>query len=192
MSLSPVSSALQVQTGPAGRAIAQPMEASLLEALQHHLTMERQASATYFGMAIWFAERELRGFSHFFKGESADEQQHAAQFADYLIARGQTVILDALVAPYQLWSSPEEILTASFQMESEVTASLQQMYGMAERCADVRTTTFLDPIIDDQGSSENRFAYLMGRVRFAQHQPAELLIIDGEMSENKTEPACLS
>lgn len=192
MSLSPVSSALQVQTGPAGRAIAQPMEASLLEALQHHLTMERQASATYFGMAIWFAERELRGFAHFFKGESADEQQHAARFADYLIARGQTVILDALVAPYQQWSSPEEILTASFQMEAEVTASLQQMYGMAERCADVRTTSFLDPIVDAQVSSENRFAYLMGRVRFAQHQPAALLLIDGELSENKTDPASLS
>lgn len=192
MSLSPVSSALQVQTGPAGRAIAQPMEASLLEALQHHLTMERQASATYFGMAIWFAERELRGFAHFFKGESADEQQHAARFADYLIARGQTVILDALVAPYQQWSSPEEILTASFQMEAEVTASLQQMYGMAERCVDVRTTTFLDPIVDAQVSSENRFAYLMGRVRFAQHQPAALLLIDGELSENKTDPASLS
>jgi len=192
MSLSPVSSALQVQTGPAGRAIAQPMEASLLEALQHHLTMERQASATYFGMAIWFAERELRGFAYFFKGESADEQQHAARFADYLIARGQTVILDALVAPYQQWSSPEEILTASFQMEAEVTASLQQMYGMAERCADVRTTTFLDPIVDAQVSSENRFAYLMGRVRFAQHQPAALLLIDGELSENKTDPASLS
>lgn len=192
MFLSPVSSALQVQTGPTGRAIAQPMEASLLEALQHHLTMERQASATYFGMAIWFAERELRGFAHFFKGESADEQQHAARFADYLIARGQTVILDALVAPYQQWSSPEEILTASFQMEAEVTASLQQMYGMAERCADVRTTTFLDPIVDAQVSSENRFAYLMGRVRFAQHQPAALLLIDGELSENKTDPASLS
>jgi len=192
MSLSPVSSALQVQTGPAGRAIAQPMEASLLEALQHHLTMERQASATYFGMAIWFAERELRGFAHFFKGESADEQQHAARFAGYLIARKQTVILDALEAPYQQWSSPEEILTASFQMEAEVTASLQQMYGMAERCADLRTTTFLDPIVDAQVSSENRFAYLMGRVRFAQHQPAALLLIDGELSENKTDPASLS
>jgi ferritin len=192
MSLSPVSSALQVQTGPAGRAIAQPMEVSLLEALQHHLTMERQASATYFAMAVWFAERELRGFAHFFKGESADEQQHAARFADYLIARGQTVILDALAAPYQQWSSPEEILTASFRMEADVTASLQQMYGMAERCSDVRTTTFLDPIVDGQVTSENRIAHLMGRVRFAQHQPAALLLIDGELSDDKCEPASLS
>ncbi len=192
MSLTPVSSAIQVQTGPAGRAVAQPMEAALLEGLLQHLTMERQASAAYFAMAIWFAERELRGFAHFFKGESVDEQEHAAQFADYLIARGQSVALEALVAPRQAWSSPEEIFSASFQMEADVTASLQQLYAMAERSGDVRTTTFLDPLVDGQVSSENRFAHLLGRVRFAQNQPAALLIIDGELSEGKHGPGSLS
>jgi ferritin len=192
MSITPVSSAIQLQTGPAGRAVAQPMEQALLEGLQQHLTMERQASAAYFAMAIWFAERELRGFAHFFKDESIDEQGHAARFADYLIARGQSVTLEPLVAPRQDWSSPEEILTASFQMEADVTASLQQLYAMAERSADVRTTTFLDPLVDGQVTSENRFAHLLGRVRFAQHQPAALLIIDGELSEGKHGPGSLS
>ncbi len=51
--------------------MAQPMDAGLLEALQQHLNMERSASTTYFAMAIWFAERELRGFSHFFKRRPA-------------------------------------------------------------------------------------------------------------------------
>ncbi|MEB3307113.1 MAG: ferritin [Cyanobacteriota bacterium] len=191
MSLSPVTPPLQVLTGPAGRAVAEPMEASLLEALQQHLTLERQGSAAYFAIAIWFAERELKGFSQFYKDESLDEQVHVARFADYLIARGQTVKLEALASPCQEWSSPEEILAASFQMEADVTASLQQIYGMAERCNDVRTTTFLDPIIDGQVSSENGFAHLMGRVRFAQQQPAALLIIDGELSSGKVNPPAL-
>ena len=180
-----------VATGPAGRAMAQPMEASLVEALQEHLTMERKASAAYFAMAIWFAERELRGFSHFFKHESRSEQEHAAKFADYLIARGQTVILQDIPAPRQNWSSPEEILAASFQVEADVTASLQQLYAMAERASDLRTTVFLDPIVDGQVDSENEFAHLLGRVRFAQNQPAALLIIDGELSDGKHEPAKL-
>ncbi|HJO78405.1 MAG TPA: ferritin-like domain-containing protein, partial [Prochlorococcaceae cyanobacterium Fu_MAG_134] len=79
-------------TGPAGRAMAQSMETALVEALNQHLTMERSASAAYFAIAIWFAERELRGFSHFFKQEAIQEQVHAAHFADYLIARGQSVV----------------------------------------------------------------------------------------------------
>lgn len=192
MSLSSVSSSIEVQTGPAGRAVAQPMDSSLLDALQHHLAMERQASAAYFAMAIWFAERELRGFSHFYRQEASDEQEHAARFADYLIARGQTVLLQDVAAPRQTWISPEEILAASFQMESDVTTSLQQIYTLAERCGDVRSTTFLDPLVDGQVDSENQFAHLLGRVRFAQNQPAALLIIDGELSEGKHEPAQLA
>lgn len=181
-----------VATGPAGRALAQPMEAALVEALQNHLTMERQASAAYFAMAIWFAERELRGFSHFFKLEAHSEQEHAATFADYLIARGQTVQLQDLSAPRQQWSTPEQILAASFQMEADVTASLQLIYAMAERASDLRTTVFLDPIVDAQVDAENEFAHLLGRVRFCQGQPAALLIVDGELSDDKHSPAKLA
>jgi ferritin len=180
-----------VTTGPAGRAVAQPMDLALLEALQHHLTMERQVSAAYFAMAIWFAERELRGFSHFFKQEAKSEQEHAATFADYLIARGQTVVLQDLSAPRQAWSSAEEIMAASFQMEADVTTSLQQLYAMAERSSDLRTTVFLDPIVHAQVDAENEFAHLLGRVRFAHSQAAAMLIIDGELSDEKHSPAKL-
>jgi ferritin len=181
-----------VATGPAGRALAQPMEAALVEALQNHLTMERQASTAYFAMAIWFAERELRGFSHFFKHEAQSEQEHAAKFADYLIARGQTVQLQDIAAPRQEWSTPEQIFAASFQLEADVTASLQQIYAMAERASDLRTTVFLDPIVDAQVDAENEFAHLLGRVRFCQGQPAALLIVDGELSDDQHSPAKLA
>ncbi|MEB3156473.1 MAG: hypothetical protein VKO26_03440 [Cyanobacteriota bacterium] len=53
-----------IPTAPAGRAMAQPMEESLLEGLQDHLTLERRACVAYWAMALWAAERELRGFAH--------------------------------------------------------------------------------------------------------------------------------
>lgn len=172
--------------------MAQPMDAALVDALHQHLTMERKASAAYFAMAIWFAERELRGFAHVFKHESGDEQAHAGAFADYLIARGQGVVLHELPAPRQSWESPQEILAAAFATEADLTSSLQQLYAMAERAADTRTTVFLDPLIDNQIDSENSFAHLLGRVSFAQNQPAALLIIDGELSAEKPKPATLA
>ncbi len=182
---------LSVAKGPSGRAMAEPMEDSLVSAFQQHLTMERKASAVYFAFAIWFAERELRGFSTFFKQEAYGEQEHAGKFADYLIARGQTVLLENLPAPRQNWSKPQEILEASFQMEADVTTSLNQLYAIAERSSDMRTTVFLDPIIESQIKSENEFAHLMGRVSFASNQPSAMLIIDGELSDGKHEPASL-
>ena len=58
---------LNLRSSPAGRAIAQPMDASLVDMLYEHVTIERNASAQYFAMSIWFAERDLKGFSEFFK-----------------------------------------------------------------------------------------------------------------------------
>ncbi len=181
-----------IPTGPAGRAMAQPMEESLLEGLQEHLTLERRASVAYWAMALWAAERELRGFAHYFKQESANEQAHAALVADYLLARGQTVTLGDVPRPRQQWSGLEQLFRTVFQMEVDVTTSLQQLYGMAERAGDLRSTVFLDPIVQAQIAAEHEAAHLLGRVRFAQQDPAALLVLDGELSREEHAPASMA
>ncbi len=162
--------------------MAEPMPGGLVDALHQHLTMERNASSQYFANSIWFAERELRGISKFFKKEAENEQAHANLFSDYLIARGQSVVLEELKAPIQVWNDIENIFTASFRMEADVTTSLHNLYATAERSSDFRTTVYLDPIIQSQTESEDEFAYLLGRVKFAKNQPSALLIIDGELN----------
>ena len=180
-----------IQRGPSGRAIAEAIDTDLLNAIQDHLNMERQAHASYFAAAIWFAERELRGFSKFFRDESASEHEHAAKFAEYIIARGQSVDLKLVEAPLQSWESPADVMASSFQMEVDVTASLQQLYSMAERVSDTRTTVFLDPMVDMQTQSEHEFAHLLGRVQFADNQAAALLLIDNELDQGNNKPASL-
>ncbi len=192
MTSSSLHSAIGVVTGPAGRAMAQPMDPALVDALHQHLNLERRASAAYFAMAIWFAERELRGFAHHCQQEASSEQAHAGRFADYLLARGQTVILEDVPAPRQSWASTEEIVASAFQMEADVSSSLHQLYGMAERSADVRTTSFLDPLVDGQVAAEHGLAHLLGRLRLAQGQPAALLILDAELANGQHSPASLA
>jgi len=180
-----------VAVGPMGRAMAEAMDPDLLDGLQQHLNMERQAHSAYFAASIWFAERELRGFSRFFQSESANEHSHAGRVGDYLIARGQTIILQALEAPNQTWEAPVDLMATSFLLECDLTTSLQQLYAMAERASDIRTTVFLDPIIEQQLQSEHEFAHLLGRVRFAGHEAAALLIIDNELSQDQHQPPSL-
>ena len=76
-------------------------------------------------------------------------------------------------------------MATSFLLECDLTTSLQQLYAMAERASDIRTTVFLDPIIEQQLQSEHEFAHLLGRVRFAGHEAAALLIIENELSQHQ-------
>merc|ERR1739848_367087 len=161
--------AVSVPTGPAGRAMAEPMSAELIGVLQAHLNMERQSSVAYFAAAVGFAEH--------LRDEAKQEQEHAAKFADYLISRGQTVELDTIEPPRQQWADVGEVIVTVFRMEADVTASVLQLYATAERDSDVRSTVFFDGVIDEQRLSEHEAAYLLGRLKFAANQPAALMII---------------
>ena len=170
-----------INVGPSGRAIAQDIDSLLLENLYEHLSMERNSNVQYMAMSLWFRERELNGFSSFFINESSDEMEHSYKFANYLIARGQRVKLQELPAPIQEWNSIEELISYAFKMESDLTTSIQQLYSIAERCSDIRTSVFLDPFVEKQISSEDEFANLLGKVKFASEQPSALLIIDQDL-----------
>tara|TARA_Y100001968_G_C19387060_1_gene733445 strand:- start:639 stop:1220 length:582 start_codon:yes stop_codon:yes gene_type:complete len=176
------SNSIGLSLGPSGRAVAQPIDVDLLEALNQHTSLERASSAQYLAMSLWFLERELRGFSSHFKKESLSEQEHGFNFAKYIIARGQTVELEEVTKPLQDWNTAQELLTLSFQMEADVTTSVQQLYSLAERSNDTRTTVFLDPVIEEQTKSEDEMAYILGKVKFANNDPSALLIIDDELN----------
>jgi ferritin len=167
------------------------MSAELLDLMEAHLNLERQSAADYFAAAIWFAERELVGFAEHLRDEAKQEQEHAAKFADYLITRGQRPVLDTIEPPRQEWPDVEQVIANVFRMEADVTASVLQLYSIADKDMDRRSSVFLDPIVDGQRLSEHEAAYLLGRVKFAAGNPAAVMIIDAELREGKAEPAKL-
>ena len=172
-----------INLGPSGRAVAQPIDEGLLDNFYEHLTMERSANVQYFSIYLWFQERDLDGFASYFLNESQGEMEHAYKFANYLIARGQNVKLKELPAPIQSWDSIEDIIAYSFNMEADLTSSLQQLYSISERLSDTRSNVFLDPIVDAQTKSEDDFAHLLGKVKFAQNQPSAILLIDSDLKK---------
>ena len=105
----------------------------------------------------------------------------------YLIARSQSNDLQLLAAPRQSWDNLAALMATAFQMEADTTSSIQSVYAMAERNSDTRTTVFLDPLIEAQIQSEDQFAYLLGRVRFANGDPTALLVIDNELRAGQTQ-----
>ncbi len=172
-----------VNYGPSGRAVAEAIDSALLDNFYEHLTMERYANVQYFSIYLWFLERDLDGFASYFLRESHAEMEHASKFARYFIARGQTVKLKKLPAPIQTWETIEDLISFSFNMEADLTASLQQLYSIAERVSDTRTNVFLDPIIEAQTESEDEFAHILGKVKFSSNQPSAILLIDSELKK---------
>lgn len=184
MTTTPTTEALAVASRPAQlrRPVPRALAADVLSHLQLHLQMELQASYDYFRLAVWFAERDLKGFAAFARQEALSEHQHACLVADHLIDRSQPVELATLQPNTSTWDSVEAVTQFIFDNEVAVTASAQQIYSMAERGGDYITSVFLDRIIQQQTDSEAQAAHLMSRVRLAGEDIAALLLIDQELS----------
>ena len=167
------------------------MSAELLEHMQAHLNMERQSAAAYFATAIWFAERELVEFA------TTARRRQSRTTACCAVRRLPDFPRPNRSARHdrtscQQWSNTEAVISDVFRMEADVTSSVLQLYKTAEQDNDMRTTVFLDPIVEGQRLSEHEAAYLLGRVKFAANQPAALLLIDAELREKAAAPATLA
>ena len=184
MTTTPNTEALALTSRPAQRRrpVPRALAADVLSHLQLHLQMELQASYDYFRLAVWFAERDLKGFAAFARQEALSEHQHACLVADHLIDRSQPVELATLEPNTDTWDSVEAATRFIFDNEVAVTASAQQIYSMAERAGDYITSVFLDGIIQQQTDSEAQAAYMMSRVRLAGEDAAALLLVDQELS----------
>ena len=47
----------------------------------------------------------------------------------------------------------------------------------------ISTSVFLDPIVESQIKSEDQFAHILGKVKFAGNQPSAILLLDNELKE---------
>jgi ferritin len=161
------------------------MNSDLLNGLNEHLKLEFRASHEYLAMAIWLAEHDLPGFSKWMRQQSADELMHAQRIIDHLVERDQKVILPAIDAPPTGWKAAEALCTHVLKNEQEVTASINNLYALAEKAKDRPATVMLQWFVTEQMEEEAAARALLGRIRLAGNSGVGLLMIDQELSSGK-------
>src|SRR5262245_4580112 len=161
------------------------MNRDLLNGLNEHLKLEFRASHEYLAMAIYLAEHDLPGFSKWMRQQSADELMHAQRIIDHLIERDQKVILPAIGAPPMGWKSAEALCAHVLKNEQEVTASINDLYAMAEKAKDRPATVMLQWFVTEQMEEEAAARALLGRIRLARDSGLGLLMVDQELSAGK-------
>ncbi|MCC7124771.1 MAG: ferritin [Acidobacteria bacterium] len=158
------------------------MTADLLKGLNEHLTLEFRASHEYLAMAIWLAEHDLPGFSRWMRQQSTDELMHAQRIIDHLVERDQKVKLPSVSAPPMEWKNAEALCAHVLQNEQEVTASINELYAMAEKAKDRPAVVMLQWFVTEQMEEEAAARAVLGRIRLAGNTGVGLLMIDQELA----------
>jgi ferritin len=158
------------------------MTSELLKGLNQHLTLEFRAAHEYLAMSIWLAEHDLPGFSKWMAKQSSDERMHAQRIIDHLVERDQKVTLPAVAAPPTDWKTAEALCTHVLKNEKDVTASINNLYAMAEKAKDRPATIMLQWFVNEQMEEEAAARAVLGRIRLAGNTGVGLLMIDQELA----------
>ena len=143
----------------------------LTSAINQHLACEFQASHTYLAMSIWLREKDLTGFSTFMETKSNEERTHASRMIAFLVDNDQKVVLPSVNAPSGEWDSLENLFSNVYEMEKEVTASINNIYSLADKVNNRAATVMLDWFV-----SESRF--ICKRLKLANTNTAAILLLD--------------
>lgn len=161
------------------------MNTALLKGLNQHLTLEFRAAHEYLAMSIWLSANDLPGFSQWMKQQSADELTHAQRIIDHLTERDQKVALPAIAAPPAAWKSPEALCAHVLRNEQAVTASINNLFAVAEKSKDRPAMVMLQWFVTEQMEEEAAARALLGRIRLAGNTGVGLLMIDQELMSGK-------
>lgn len=158
------------------------MNAALLKGLNTHLTLEFRASHEYLAMAIWLDAHDMPGFATWMKQQSSDERLHAQKIIDHLVERDQEVTLPAVAAPPRTWKSVEALCAHVLRNEQEVTASINDLYAVAEKAKDRPAQVLLQWFVNEQMEEEAAARAVLGRIRLGGSTGVGLLMIDQELA----------
>lgn len=158
------------------------MNAALLKGLNTHLTLEFRASHEYLAMAIWLEAHDMPGFATWMKQQSSDERLHAQKIIDHLVERDQEVTLPAVAAPPRTWKSVEALCAHVLKNEQEVTASINNLYAVAEKAKDRPAQVLLQWFVNEQMEEEAAARAVLGRIRLGGGTGVGLLMIDQELA----------
>jgi ferritin len=161
--------------------MAMPMSDGLRKAFNDQIGLEFGAAYTYLGMAAYFDERNLIGFSNWMIRQYEEELLHARRFFDYMLDRDADIELPAIPAPRRDYASAADVFEASLENERKVTAAIHSLYRTASEEGDYSSVPLLQWFIDEQVEEEATVSRILDRVRMAGDDPGALLLLDAEL-----------
>ena len=159
------------------------MNAKLLKGINEHLKLEFKASHEYLAMSVWLSEHDLPGFATWMRQQSSDETMHAQKFVDHLVERDQKVVLPGVPQPPMSWDSAEALCVHVLQNEQAVTASINELYALAESAKDRPAVVLLQWFVNEQMEEEAAARAILGRIRLGGKTGVGLLMIDQELAK---------
>lgn len=152
------------------------------DALNQQINMELQAYYTYLAASSFFEEMGLKGFADWMFHHAEEEMAHAMKIYHFVHSRRGSVSFFALDAPETNWETAQDVIESALAHEQKVTASIDNIVGLARAEKDYATDSFLQWFVDEQVEEEEVVDDLLQKLSFIGDFRPGLYLLDRELA----------
>lgn len=157
------------------------MSDELAKAFSEQVTMELSSSVAYLQMSAWFDNTDLRGMASWMRIQAEEERLHALKFMDFLLDRGNKVVIGESRKPKAGFPSAKAVFEAALNQEESVTKAIRNLYLLASDEKDVESYPLLEWFLTEQVEEEATVKKILGQLGHAGSDGPALLMLDREL-----------
>lgn len=150
--------------------------------LNEQVNKEFYSAYLYLAMSAYFSDLGLLGFANWMRVQAQEEQAHAMLMYDFLIDRGEKVVLTAIDAPVTNWSGPLSVMEEVLTHEVYVTSLINNIYTVAEEVKDRATMSYMNWFIDEQVEEEANAQDIISKLKLIGDDKSALYLLDKDLA----------
>ena len=154
---------------------------ALEDAFNTQITLEFQASLVYRQLGIELEVMDLPGMAAWLRHQADEEIVHANKFIDHVAARDNHPRIGATSAPTATVGSVLDAFEAALAHEEKVSASVRDLYRLAESEGDLDSRPLLNWFLEEQIEEESTVKEIVAQVKMSNDDGPGLLRLDEEL-----------
>ncbi len=158
---------------------------SILTKLNEQISKELYSSYLYLAMSCDCNARSLVGFGAWLRAQSSEEYGHAMKIMEFIEARQGTVSLTPINKPPVKFESVPVIFSEVLEHEQTISASINDIYKLAQKENDYATQTFLNWFVSEQVEEEATASLIVDKLKMIGASAGSLLYLDKEMGKRQ-------
>ncbi len=150
--------------------------------LTEQVNKEFYSAYLYLSMSAYFSDLGLLGFANWMRIQAQEEQAHAMLIYDFIIDRGEKVVLSAIDAPQNAWKNPLEVMEEVLKHEVYVTGLINNIVTVAEEVKDRATMSYMNWFVDEQVEEEANAQDIISKLKLIGDDKSALYLLDKDLS----------
>ena len=150
--------------------------------LNSQVNKELYSAYLYLSMSAYFSDKGLLGFANWMRIQAQEEQAHAMLIYDFLINRGEKVVLTAVDAPPNNWENSLSVMEEVLKHEVYVTGLINDIISIAEEVKDRATISYMNWFIDEQVEEEANSQDIISKLKLIGDDKSALYLLDKDLA----------